>query len=80
MSITKEYLKLSNEYQNKFGEKTILYMMVGKFYEVYAIMEDDTIKSNANVDIQNAKQISTFINTCDFSIGKKSDCSMAGFP
>jgi len=80
MSITKEYLKLSNEYQNKFGEKTILYMMVGKFYEVYAIMEDDTIKSNANVDIQNAKQISTFINTCDFSLGKKIDCSMAGFP
>ena len=80
MSITKEYLKLSNEYQNKFGEKTILYMMVGKFYEVYAIMEDDAIKSNANVDIQNAKQISTFIHTCDFSIGKKSDCTMAGFP
>ena len=60
MSVSKEYLKLSNEYQNKFGEKTILYMMVGKFYEVYAIMEDDTIKSNANGDIQNAKQISTY--------------------
>ena len=76
MSITKEYLKLSNEYQNKFGEKTILYMMVGKFYEVYAILEDD----NANVAIQNAQQISTFIQTCDFALGKKTDCSMAGFP
>ena len=80
MSITKEYLKLSSEYQSKFGEKTILYMMVGKFYEVYAIMEDDLSNSNANVDIQNAKQISTFIQTCDFSLGKKSDCYMAGFP
>ena len=80
MSITKEYLKLSNEYQTKFGEKTILYMMVGKFYEVYAIMEDNISNSNANVDIQNVKQISTFINTCDFSLGKKNDCYMAGFP
>ena len=53
MSITKEYLKLSKEYQSKFGEKTIIYMMVGKFYEVYAIMEDDISNSNANVDIQN---------------------------
>ena len=80
MSITKEYLNLSNEYQTKFGEKTILFMMVGKFYEVYAILEDDLSKLNANVDIQNAVQISTFINTCDFALGKKSDCSMAGFP
>ena len=80
MSITKEYLKLSKEYQDKFGEKTILYMMVGKFYEVYAILENDIPKLNTNVDIQNAIQISTFINTCDFALGKKADCSIAGFP
>ena len=77
MSITKEYLKLSKDYQQQFGENTILYMMVGKFYEVYAILEDDNA---TNVNIQNATQILTFINTCDFAIGKKSDCSMAGFP
>ena len=80
MSITKEYLKLSKEYQDKFGEKTILYMMVGKFYEVYAILENDILKLDTNVDIQNAIQISTFIKTCDFALGKKADCSIAGFP
>lgn len=80
MNILKEYLKLSNEYQEKYGEKTILYMMVGKFYEVYAILEDDLSKHDSNVDIQNAIQISTFVNTCDFSLAKKCDHSMAGFP
>ena len=86
MSITREYLRLSKEYQNKFGENTILFMMVGKFYEVYAILEEDkaSAKYAINVNIQNAKQILTFVNTCDFAIGKKTtteiNCSMAGFP
>ena len=62
MSITKEYLKLSSEYQSKFGEKTILYMMVGKFYEVYAIMEDELSNSNANVDIQHLFKRVTFLS------------------
>ena len=30
-----EYIELTNEYRKKYGEKTIIWMQTGSFYEVY---------------------------------------------
>lgn len=35
MSLIKEYFRLLQEYITKYGNKTILLMQVGAFYEVY---------------------------------------------
>ena len=37
MALVKEYFNLCNKYQNEYGNKTILLMQVGSFYECYGI-------------------------------------------
>lgn len=84
MSIVKEYFKLSNEYQEQYGDKTILFMMIGKFYEVYAIYEKHLKLTSVYSTTQNESQMIEFTNACNFSLGKKTtqeiECGMAGFP
>ena len=38
--ILKEYLNYHNKYINIYGEKTIVLMMVGQFYEIYGVIND----------------------------------------
>ena len=49
-SILQQYLDFHNKYTDIYGEKTIVLMMVGGFYEIYAILpdnkEDDIIGPN----------------------------------
>ena len=40
-NILKEYLDYHSKYSEKYGEKTIVLMMVGQFYEIYAVINDD---------------------------------------
>ena len=35
MSLITTYLKLTKEYSDKYGDKTVVLMMVGSFYEIY---------------------------------------------
>jgi len=37
MSITKEYFELTRKHKQEYGEKTVVLMLVGVFYEIYAI-------------------------------------------
>jgi len=39
-SILKEYLKYHVQYTEKYGEKTIILMMIGSFYECYSVHND----------------------------------------
>lgn len=36
MALIKEYFKLQEEYEKKYGERTVIVMQVGGFYEVYS--------------------------------------------
>lgn len=40
-NIVSEYLKITNEYKEKYGPNTILLMQVGAFYEIYDLKSDD---------------------------------------
>ena len=42
MALLKQYFKLRNEYREKYGEKTLLLMEVGSFYEVYTNVDSKT--------------------------------------
>ena len=42
MALLKEYFKLTNEYREKYGEKTLLLMEVGSFFEVYTKVDPNT--------------------------------------
>ena len=39
--ILKEYLNYHNKYIKIYGEKTIVLMMVGQFYEIYGVINDE---------------------------------------
>lgn len=75
--IIDDYLEYSNKYKNKYGDKCIVLMQVGSFYELYSI-DDDT-----SSDIYNIADI------CNIQISRKnksitevsiSNPLMAGFP
>ena len=42
MSLITTYLKLTKEYSDKYGEKTVVLMMVGSFYEIYGEKNSNT--------------------------------------
>ena len=41
MLLVEDYLEKTKYYKSKYGEKTIVMMQVGAFYEVYAIVGEN---------------------------------------
>ena len=78
-SILKEYLQFHEKY-SKIYDKMIVLMMVGQFYEIYAVIND-------NIQIgPNLNEISDILNIQIAKINKKiqeidfNNFLMAGFP
>jgi DNA mismatch repair protein MutS len=78
MALIKECIQLTKKYQDEYGERTIVLMQVGAFFEVYGLKNKDT-------DIISGSQIEDFSKICDLNIAdKKSSIGndtviMAGF-
>ena len=78
MSLIKEYFELSKNFQDEYGDNTILLMQVGAFFEVYGIYdkEKDSIISSKIID---------FSQICELNVVDKNICVgknnvvMAGF-
>jgi DNA mismatch repair protein MutS len=78
MTLIQEYLSLTRQYKEQYGENTIVLMQVGAFFEVYAILnkEDNNIIGSSITD---------FSKICDLNIAEKKMCVdennviMAGF-
>jgi len=77
--IMNEYLELTQEYTQKYGQKTIILMQVGSFYEVYGLRDPST------GDITGS-QIIDYSQICQLNIAEKKlvykskQVLMAGFP
>jgi DNA mismatch repair protein MutS len=61
--ITKYYFDLTKEYSEKYGEKTIILLQVGAFFEVYALKDE-----NGNIT---ESQIEEFCNICQLNLADK---------
>ena len=78
MALIKEYFELTKQYQNEYGENTILLMQVGAFFEVYGNYD------NLTQTITMSK-IQEFSQICELNIVDKNVCvgksniMMAGF-
>ena len=78
MSLLQEYLSLTKQYKEQYGENTIVLMQVGAFFEVYAICnkEDNSITGSSIIE---------FSKICELNIADKKMCVddsnviMAGF-
>ena len=76
MSLTQEYLKKHEEYINKYGEKSLILMQVGSFFECYGTLEKGP-------DLQTISYILNIILTRkDKSISEinEKNPKMLGFP
>ena len=71
-SLTDEYFRISREYSNKYGQKTILLMQVGSFFECYS-------RADANNNIADAN-MKEFCTVCDLNTSITNGRCMAGFP
>lgn len=77
-NIYTEYFQLTNNYKEKYGEKTIVLLQVGAFYEVYAC-------KNIQTNIISESQIIDFSQICSLNISEKKNSYnsetiiMAGF-
>ena len=67
MTLIKDYFDLTKKYIFEYGEKTILLMQVGAFYEVYGIRNKNTEQ------IRNSK-IQDFSKICELNIVDKNIC------
>ena len=72
MTIYDDYLNYTEEYKKIYGEKTIILMQVGSFFECYALIDSNNNKKYFGSEINNFSQI------CDMTISKKSGCSCNG--
>jgi DNA mismatch repair protein MutS len=78
MALINEYLDLTKQYSLEYGEKTIVLMQVGAFFEVYGCCDSKT-------DYISGSRITDFSSICDLNIADKKVCVgsqnviMAGF-
>ena len=77
MTIVKEYLDLTEKWKNEYGEKTLVLMQVGSFFEAYGLLDkDNNIYGSSIVE---------FAELNDMTISRKNICVgksrvvMAGF-
>lgn len=59
MTIIKDYIEYTKEWKSKLGEKTIVLMQVGSFFEVYALKQEDGTFIGS--DIVNFSQINDML-------------------
>jgi len=78
MSLIKEYFELSDKYQREYGEKTVLLMQVGSFFECYGYRDNETMNYSGS-------KIEEMTRICELNIANKHICVgeknvvMAGF-
>ena len=78
MALIKEYFDITKQYNDDYGENTILLMMVGSFFEVYGIL-------NKSTGLISGSKIVDFGRICELNIVEKNVCIgkdnivMAGF-
>jgi DNA mismatch repair protein MutS len=78
MALVKDYFEKTKHYKQEYGEKTILLMQVGSFFEVYAMQEPTSGQITGS-------NICEFSRICDLNIAEKNICVgnqniiMAGF-
>ena len=41
MTLIDEYFEFQEKFESKYGEKTIVLMEVGKFFEIYGVVNDE---------------------------------------
>ena len=69
--IFKEYCSYLSRHKEKYGDHTVVLMQVGSFYEIYAILDNDT--ELGEIDIYHICQ-----NVMNIAVAKKTNKILMG--
>ena len=78
MTIIQEYLKLTKELKDNYGEKSLVLMQVGSFFECYALIDDKT-GSYYGSNIQDFSDINDLVISKKNATHNNIPVVMAGF-
>lgn len=73
------YIKTWKQYAKQYGEQTCLFYLVGKFYEMYDILDKKTGEGQTNVK-QAVEALGITLTTKEKDGPQGEDCYFAGFP
>ena len=82
MALIKDYFKKTEELKRDYGNRSIVLIQVGAFYEVYGLYENKDNDCHSSLIGSN---INEFSSKCELNISKKNVCvgsqpvAMAGF-
>ena len=79
MTLIDDYFALQEQYEKKFGEKTIVLMQVGGFFEIYGVVTD-TIKKGRMYEICDITNLNTSKRHSKTDPVSPKNPLMAGFP
>jgi DNA mismatch repair protein MutS len=74
-----EYIKQWKHFSSQYGEQTCLFLMVGKFYELYDILEKTTREGQTNMK-QAVETLGITLTVRDGDGPNGESCLFAGFP
>jgi DNA mismatch repair protein MutS len=74
-----EYIEKWKQYASQYGEQTCLFYMVGKFYELYDVLQKETGEGQTNVK-QAVETLGITLTVRKEDGPKGEDCLFAGFP
>ena len=77
MALVKEYLDITKKYKQLYGEKTLVLMQVGSFYECYAIKKGKNVYEGSN--ILDFTQINDMVIANKNTFVDNNEVVMAGF-
>ena len=75
-----DYIEYTNEYMQKYGEKTIIFMEVGGFYEIYGVNNDQEYSGANMEEISNLLNIQVSRKNKNIIENSRTNPLMAGFP
>ena len=85
--LTTQYLKQQEEYTDKYGDKTVVLMQIGSFYEIHEFSPEKCAETYAwpQKKIGHVTEVSSLLNMVATRKDKKkpyslTNCALAGFP
>lgn len=76
-AIYDEYENFVKKYRHEYGEKVVVFMQVGSFYEMYSAADENSIDIKTIAELLN---ITVTRKNKSISTVDKSNCNMCGFP
>lgn len=75
-----DYIEYTNEYTQKYGEKTIIFMEVGGFYEIYGVNNEHEFSGANMEEISSLLNIQVSRKNKNIVENSRNNPLMAGFP